>query len=185
VPSDLRKQAPPQPSRRRCALAGLLIAGLAALTSCAGRSARPAITVQALESASRVAPTFTRRAIVTRPDELGDLYHPLGRRCGLIEVRSGSEWERLRRVAPELGPPPDFRRGAVIGITSDAGLPLDGSWPIGLEAVRVCAGAGFAVARFPGGTFLPDGTTYLEASQIEGLAVVLMVEINGTRFYPQ
>ena len=38
---------------------------------------------------------------------------------------------------------------------------------------------------FEGGSFLPDGTTFLEAAQYDGLAAVLIVDVNGTRFYPE
>jgi hypothetical protein len=185
VLSGQRKQSLRTLCRRRRELAWLAVAALLTLSSCAGSSHRRALTVQALESASSFTPAVTQRAVITDPATLGDLYQALGRRVGLLQIRSVQEWERLRRAAPELGPPPDFRRGAVIGITSDAGLPLDGSWPIWLEAVRVYEGAGLVVARFPGGTFLPDGTTYLEAAQIDGLEGVLLVDVNGTRFYPQ
>ena len=95
------------------------------------------------------------------------------------------DWEILRRYAPEIGPCPDLSRGIVVGVTSEAGLPLDGSWPIRLEAARIYQGAGFLIARFDGGSFLPDGTTYLEAAQFDGLHIVLMAEVNGVRFYPE
>ena len=125
------------------------------------------------------------RAIVSDVAGIGELSRPLGRRLSLIEIHNASEWDALRRHAPELGPAPDFSRGTVFGLASHAGVPLDGDWPIRLDLVRVYDGAGFAVASFAGGSYLPDGTSYLEAVQVENLDTVLMVEVNGTRFYPQ
>lgn len=161
------------------------LAGVGALSACGARTRARAISVHTLELAPPVEPGRTRRALVSDPTRLGRLYCPLGPRLGLIQVRSPRQWETLRRCAPELGPAPDFREGIVVGLASRAGLPLDGSWPIHLQSVRVHSGAGFATGRFKGGTFLPDGTTYLETAQFDGLNTVLMVEVNGTRFYPE
>jgi len=126
-----------------------------------------------------------RRAILSDATHLDRLARPLCERLSLLEIRSAADWEQLRRRAPELGPAPDFRRGAVFGLASHAGLPLSDTWPIAIEAVRTHDGAGFAIARFHGGSFLPDGTCYLELVQAEGLRTVLMVEVNGVRFFPQ
>ncbi|MFQ5806479.1 MAG: hypothetical protein ACE5I3_08520 [Phycisphaerae bacterium] len=158
---------------------------MAALSACSARLRDRTISVRTLESAPAVEPSVTRRAVVSDPPRLEGLYCPLGRRLGLFHIRTASEWEVLRRCAPELGPAPDFARGIVVGLASHTGQPLNGQWPIHLETVRVHEGVGFAIARFEGGSFLPDGTTYLETAQFDGLATVLMVEVNGTRFYPE
>jgi hypothetical protein len=160
--------------------------GLGGLSACGPRLRARPISVHALETAAAVEPSAVRRAIALDagpPNE--EFYHPLGGRLGLFQIRSAKEWEVLRRRAPELGPCPDLRRGIVVGLASHAGLPLNGAWPIHLETVRVHNGAGFAIAHFQGGSFLPDGTTYLETAQFDGLTAVLMIEINGTRFYPE
>jgi len=189
VPSGQCKQlALPSPARRRHALATTLltgVVGLANLSACDLRPHARTITVRALETAAAVTPHATRRAILSDRRELDDLYCPLNQRLGLLQVRSAKGWEALRRCAPELGPAPDFSRGIVIGLASHAGLPLNGTWPIHLETIRVHEGAGFVIARFEGGSFLPDGTTYLETAHVEGLAAVLMLEVDGTRFYPK
>lgn len=173
---------------RRRAFRGLLLtvlAGLGALSACGTHDRQRVVSVHALEAATPVEPRLIRRAIISDTVQLNGLYYPLGRRLGLFQIRSAEEWETLRRCAPELGPCPDLDGGIVVGLASHAGLPLNGRWPIHLQYVRVHDGAGFATAHFDGGSFLPDGTTYLETAQFDGLATVLMVEVNGTRFYPE
>jgi hypothetical protein len=162
-----------------------LLSGLGGLSAC-GTHRRPlVVSVDALEHAPVLEPHATRRAIVSDPAQLDGLYYPLGRRLGLFQIGTAEQWETLRRQAPELGPAPDFDAGIVVGLASHAGLPLDGTWPIHLQSVRVHQGAGLAIGCFPGGSFLPDGSTYLETAQFDGLAAVLIVEVNGTRFYPE
>lgn len=189
MPSSHCKQpgGPTAPTAHRL-YRGLLwaaLAGLTALSSCGARLQPRVISVRELESATDVKPALPRRAVVSDVAGIEELCTALGPRLGLLQVRTASEWEMLRRCAPELGSAPDFSRGIVIGLASQAGQPLDGNWPISLEAVRVHRGAGFAIAHFEGGSFLPDGTTYLETAQFDGLATVLMVDVNGTRFYPK
>jgi hypothetical protein len=161
------------------------LAGLAGLSACGLRARPQVITARALEDAPVVEPRVTRRAIVSDPTCLREFYHPLGERLGLFQIHSREQWEALRRQAPELGPTPDLDGGIVVGLASHAGLPLDGTWPIHLRSVRVHNGAGLATGNFEGGSFLPDGTTFLEAAQYDGLAAVLIVDVNGTRFYPE
>lgn len=173
----------PNPCLGCLLLAGLI--ALAGLSACGTQSRPRVISVRALETAAAVEPKITQRAIVSDMAELNDFCYPLGQRLSLLQIRTADHWDMLRRCAPELGPAPDFRRGMVIGLVSRAGLPLNGTWPVHFDAVRVYNGAGFAIARFHGGSFLPDGTTYLETAQFDGLAAVLMVEINGTRFCPE
>lgn len=181
------RRARDRESRARGSGVALLVAMAVVplLSSCGPRNHSQAVSIHSLEVADTVMPSATRRAIMCETGELDRLYHPLGRRLGLFQVRSPQEWELLRRHAPELGPAPDLDRGIVIGLASHAGLPVNGTWPIRLEAVRVYNGAGFAIGHFQGGSFLPDGTTYVETAQYDGLATVLMVEVNGTRFFPE
>lgn len=187
--SDQRKR--PESALRACRIRirhGKLWAGLAGLLVASACGTRPhprTVSVHALETAQAVEPSTIQRAIVSDAAELDEWCYPLGRRMALVQVRSPEQWALLRRVAPELRGRPDLTRGIVIGLISRAGLPLNGIWPIRLKTVRVHEGAGFVVARFDGGSFLPDGTTYIETAQINGLSAVLMVEVNATRFYPQ
>lgn len=178
----------PLRATRRQAGRVLLLAvlpGVTALCACGIRTRPQVVSVHALEDAPPVCPSFTRRAIVSDTTQLRPLYCPLGSRLGLFQIRTAQQWEALRRQAPELGPAPDFDDGIVVGLVSHAGLPLDGTWPIHLQSVRVYNGAGLATGSFGGGSFLPDRTTYLEAAQFDGLATVLIVDVNGTRFYPE
>ena len=188
MPSAQCKQLarPPRAARRR-AVRGLLVlilSGAGVLSACGTHTRARVVSVRALEAAPPVEPTVMRRALVSDPTELREFYSPLGQRLGLVQIRSAEQWATLRRCAPELGPAPDFDEGIVVGLASHAGLPLDGTWPIHLQSVRIHQGAGFAMGRFEGGSFLPDGTTYLETAQFDGLGAVLMVEVNGARFYP-
>jgi hypothetical protein len=172
---------------RRKSVRGLLLlalSGAALLSACGTYTRARVVSVPALEAASPIEPSRVRRAIVSDTSQIRTLYCPLGQRLGLVRIRSTEEWELLRRCAPELGPAPDFKEGIVVGLASHAGLPLDGTWPIHVQSARIRDGAGLATGRFVGGSFLPDGTTYLETAQFNGLASVLIVEVNGTRFYP-
>ena len=116
---------------------------------------------------------------------LGDAFRPLGARLGLVQVNSAEQWARLARLAPGLGPCPDLSGGSVVGLASTIGMPLNGRWPIHVQSVRAHEGAGLLVARFDGGSYLPDGTAYLETMYVPDLATVLVVEVNGVRFYPE
>ncbi len=73
----------------------------------------------------------------------------------------------------------------LVGIACWAGTPIDGGWPIQLETVRVQSGGGLLNAKFNGGSYLPDGTARLETDYVKGLATVLVVDIDGTSFYPE
>ena len=153
-------------------------------TSCAPRARVVSVSIQTLEDGQIVPPNATLRAIVADPGALSDLARPLCKRISLIEIRTTEQWQRLRRAAPEIGDCPDLSRGIVVGVLSRAGMPLDGEWPLSLETVHLADGAGYVRADFHGGTYLPDGTTYLELAQVPRLRNVLMVDVNGVRFYP-
>ena len=145
---------------------------------------QPTVTVRSLEAAPNARLQETRRAIVTESTDLHELCSPLGGRLGLIQVRSARDWSRLTRVAPQLGPCPDFGRGMIIGIASWTGLPVDGEWPLSLESVRLLQGAGLVAAHFHSGSYLPDGTPYVETAFVENLDAVLILDVNGVRFFP-
>jgi len=164
----------------RVGLLGVLLLGL----SCAVRPRPPLVSVPALEAAHVVPPKNRQRAVVCDPSRLEDLLCPLGPRLALLQIRRPEHWTLLRQAAPGLRGTPDFAHGSVVGLVSRLGLPVDGRWPLTLETVRVLDGAGFVVGHFQGGNFLPDGSAYVEAAEIDGLTRVLMVEINATRFYP-
>jgi hypothetical protein len=172
-------------SRKAGRAAGTLL--LSALTACSACSLRsgPVVSARSLENAPQTRPKMIRRAIVSPAADLQACYRPLGPRLGLIQIRSASDWEKLRAAAPELGPCPDLSQGMVIGLLCHAGQPVNGRWPIHLQAIRNYQGAGFATGEFEGGTYLPDDTTYIEIAQFTDLRGVLMVDIDGTRFYPE
>lgn len=164
--------------------AAAALAALAA-TSCASKSRAPAVSIETLESAAAVGPIRIERSLVSDSEALRDLSISLGPRLGLVQVRSAGDWQRLREAVPEIGACPNLSRGTLVGILCRTGTPLDGDWPIDLDAVRIADGAGFVCASFHGGSYLPDGATYLETTYIEGLNSVLMVDVNGVRFYTE
>ncbi|MBU0641134.1 MAG: hypothetical protein KKB50_19925 [Planctomycetes bacterium] len=159
--------------------------GAMTVGACSMRPATRTVSVRALRQAPVVTPSDYRHAILSDTTAIDDLHWPLGERLGLLQVRNQAEWRRLTAVAPELGSPPDFERGMVIGLLSRAGVPLNDCWPIDLDVVRVHGGAGLVSGRFCPGTYFPDGTAYLETAYVEGLVTVLIVDINGVRFYPE
>lgn len=159
---------------------------LALTTSCGvAQSASMKIQMEDLENAPIAGPVVTNRAIVAESPALNDMSTPLGPRLGLIQVRRPAEWSALQVAAPDVGPCPDLVHGSVIGVYCRAGLPLNGDWPVELDNVRVRDGAGLVSATFEGGSYLPDGTTYLEWTYVAGLTSVLVVEVNGLRFFAE
>lgn len=161
-----------------------ILAAWSCLSACALKPTVQTISVRTLEEAPALRPKMIRRAIISAENRLTFSSCPLGARLGLIQVWTPEQWEQLRAAAPEIGACPDLSDGMVVGLLSYAGLPVNGTWPIRLQGMRVHRGAGFAIGEFEGGTYLPDGTTYLEIAQFSDLRNVLMVEIDGTRFYP-
>jgi hypothetical protein len=180
-----------KPQGRSAALiilgAAQVIAGLAALilfSACAGREAPRIITLDELENAPQAAAVETRHLVVSDPSSLRDLCRPLGPRLGLLQVRTPDEWRRLAGIAPQIGPCPDFRAGILIGLACWAGTPVDGHWPLRIDAVRLHDGAALVEADFRGGTYLPDTETCLEIAHVAGAVTVLAVDVNGTKFFP-
>jgi hypothetical protein len=127
----------------------------------------------------------TRRTVVGDSRALQDVCTPLGPRLGLLQVRSPDQWNRLARILRLTRPCPDFGRGTLVGIVSWAGAPLDGAWPVRLDSVQVADGGGLVNATFSTGSYLPDGTAYAETAFVQDLQAVLVVNVNGTTFYPE
>ncbi len=161
-----------------------LLGVVLALTACSTAPHAATLTLADLESGQTRLPLESRRTLVADMRELRPLLTPLGPRLALVRVRDAEDWRRLRSAAPQVGTCPDLRRGIVVGLASMAGTPADGAWPIELFVARLRDGAGLVCGFFRGGTYLPDGTTYLETAQIDGLRDVLVVDVNGTKFYP-
>ena len=157
----------------------------AGFPACTQNPSRPTISLRNLVSAPRLDGVTTNRCMALNAEALRPLSQPFGERIALIQVRNRRDWEQLSQAVADIGPCPDLGRGIVIGLASQAGTPLDGRWPFALDAVRVHQGAGLIEARFHGGTYLPDGTTYLETAYVEGLSAVLVVAVDGQRYYPE
>jgi hypothetical protein len=158
---------------------------LALTASCALAPAVRSVRLEQLELAREVPLRPAGRSVISDPAVLEPLAQPLGRRLALLVVRTRAEWEALSRAVPGIGRRPNLARGAVIGLICRVGLPLGGEWPASMERIQVAQGAGLLTVRFDGGSFLPDGTSYLELAQVEGLEAVLVVDVGGSRFFPR
>lgn len=156
----------------------------AVFPACTWHPPRRTISLQTLITAPTLERLPTRQYIAADPAALRPLSQSLGGRITLIQVCNRHDWELLGQAVGHIGPCPDFQRGIVVGLVCQAGTPLDGRWPFGWEAVRVHEGAGLLEASFAGGSYLADGTTYVETAYVEGLSAVLVVAIDGNRFYP-
>lgn len=168
----------------RAALLGGALAVLA-LPGCGPAGAGRTFRVRELEDACPTAAQPLARLVASQPDALHRRAQALSPRLALLQVRSPAEWRRLQRLEPRVGPPPDFSRGIAVGLITRTGTPLAGDWPIAIEAAQVCDGAGLLHGRFNGGTFLVDDTAYLDLVFVEGLAAVLIVDVDGSRYFPQ
>lgn len=171
---------------RRCKAGGaalVAVAAVLALPSGSGCAGRQTIRMQVLESAPPAETIETHRVVLGELSSLADLYRPLCPRLGVIQVTRAKDWQRLARAAPGLGSCPDFSQGAVVGIVSRAGTPLDGIWPIEITQTRSAQGAGYVCAEFRPGTYLADGVACVTLVQYRGLDRVLMADVNGLRYF--
>ncbi len=177
--------------RVRCAGAAVWISAVGVATlpvlglfsGCAAPVPTRTVTLAALEEAP-AAQTSAAHWLVANINALRTLCAPLGPRLGFLQVQTPDEWERLANAAPQLRETPGFGRGVLIGVASWAGTPVDRAWPVHIQRVRVYHGAGLVEARFHPGTYLPDGTAYLETAHVNGLEKVLAVRVDGSLYYP-
>jgi len=175
-------------TRRPCRREGGAIIGLAALLLLPGCLLPPptkTVTLSALEAAPATPLPGSQRLVASDSPALRSLCTPLGPRLGLLQVRNAADWRLYREVVPTAEKCPNLQRGSIVGIVCWAGTPLDGKWPVRVDAVKVEEGGGLLKARFHGGTYQPDGIAYLETGYVPGLRSVLVVSVNGTSFYPQ
>gem|GEM_PF-1120490 len=168
------------PLLARNALVLAASAALIGLTACAPAALGPRriVSLAELESSPPRAPAGLLCRAVDEPIALQPLIHPLGRRLWFLEVTNVEQWRQLAQAVPEVGPCPDFRRGTVIGVVS-RGTRLDGAAPFWLQTIRVHNGAGLVELSFNPGTYLADGSAYLEMTYVTGLRNVLVVNVDG------
>ncbi|HMQ17111.1 MAG TPA: hypothetical protein PKC49_14165 [Phycisphaerae bacterium] len=181
------KAAPHVRRVRFRAAARLACAGVAALTlgSCAAPAWR-SVRSEDLDAAPEAAASQVWHVRLTDPARIVSQSRPLSRRMALVQVRTCADWQALAEAAPQLGPCPELGRGMVVGLMYFGGTPLGGGeWPLELSTVRVFDGAGLVEAHFTGGSFLADGAGYVHLAQVDGLRAVLIVDVDGTRFYPR
>lgn len=165
-------------------LAGLalLLAGL--IPACQVAPRVRMVSLESLESASPRRIHGAQRHLVRDGAGLQALAIQLGPRLGLIEVRNEAQWQALNAAVGGHMRRPDFSRGTLVGLATWAGTPVDGEWPVELQSVHLSDGGGLLRSHFHGGTYLPDGTAYLETAYVPDLRAVLVVDIDGTSFYP-
>lgn len=163
---------------------GLAIPGLM-LSGGGCTAARPVhvVPLARLEAAEPAETGAAQRIVVSNPEALRDVIYPLGKRCGLIAIRGAADWMRLREAAPELQVGDETARGTLIGVALWAGTPLDGRWPVRAVTIRTSDGGALAEYTLAGGTYRPDGVTYLDVVFVPSAKAVLVVDINGVRFY--
>lgn len=166
----------------RASAAALLAAACLSIVACHPGPHRRTVSLPQLEQGTVVVPTDVRRTVVRDPSALGEAYSELAPRLGVVVIRSSAEWRQLAKVAPDLGPAPNFDCGAVVGVLSRAGSPVGAEWPVRVKHVRLSDGAGLLVGGFEPGSYLPDGVCHLEAAYVVGLETVLVVDINGLRY---
>lgn len=163
-----------------------IAAGLAlAISGCNFRPAVRYVRSEVLQHAPAWLPDETRAAIVADPDSLRAQEIPLGGRLTFVQARTAQEWESLRRCAPDIGACPDLLHGVAVGVVASTGLPLDGHCPLKIVGLRTTSGAGMLHVDYEGGTFLADGTTYLELAIVPIRTTILIVDVNGSLYYPQ
>ncbi|MFH1746720.1 MAG: hypothetical protein ABIG44_06710 [Planctomycetota bacterium] len=166
----------------------LILVGLTSVLvgfpACTWQTVRRTVTLSALEAAPQVYPTNHCRRIAIDPSALQPVARPLSERIALVQVHSPMEWDQLCQATGAVASCPDFSRGMIVGLISQTGTPLDGSWPFEWGSVHVHEGAGLLRVHFTGGSYFPDGTTYVETAYVENLGALLVVDINGDRFYP-
>ncbi len=172
---------------RRCGLPGramlaLLVVGLAA--GCQAPHSSRTVTEQQLESQPPKEVSDALRVPVADPGALRSLCVALGPRLGLVQVKSAADFVRLRRAAPAIGACPDLNRGTLVGLVCWDGTSLSAPVTLELDSIRVCNGGGLLEARYAGGSHLPDGSAELVMTYVPRMANVLVVSINGSRFYP-
>lgn len=161
-----------------------LASALTLVASCSQLPREVVVRLDALESAPQTRPPHVARHLVSNPAALRAIATPLGSRLELIQASTARDWAQLQQAIPAIGDCPDLERGTIVGVVSCAGVPLNGHWPIALDAVRVYAGAGLVNCSFNGGTFLPNGTQFAETAYVPGLLTVLVVDVDGDRYYP-
>jgi hypothetical protein len=186
VRESVCKAAPHVRPVRFRAAARFACAGAAALTlaSCAAPAWRT-VRSEDLDTAPEAAASQVWHVRLTDPARIVSQSRPLSRRMALVQVRTCADWRALAQAAPQLGPCPELGRGMVVGLVYFGGTPLDGDWPLELSAVRVFNGAGLVETHFTGGSFLAVGAGFVHLAQVDGLRAVLIVDVDGTRFYPR
>lgn len=167
---------------RRARIARLSLA--AAFCGAAAGCHDPRGAVVVIEQANPARLRNIERSVVADPRRLIAISKPLARRLALVEVHDQAGWDELRACAPGLRSKPDFSRVSVVGLVGVIGERVDRRWPIHLDAARLYEGAALLNGSFDGGSYLPDGVSFIEVAQVDGLRRVLAVDLNGARYYP-
>jgi len=104
----------------------------------------------------------------------------------LVEIRTPARWrafcEQTGLTQPD--PPPDFTRGAVVGLVAKVGEPVDGNWPTAISELRLQEdGTGWLRSQFRTGLYRPLLVdAYCNLVYVKGLKRIILVEINRRAF---
>ena len=175
-----------KPAARRARLAPLVLLGAlagVAFAGCHTRTATPTTDWTALDLGSQVTPRRLHRAALGDPAGLAPLHRPLSARLGVVVVRNADDWQTLADAIPDIGPCPDLTGGAVIGLVTRTGTPVDGGWPVQVTGARQAGRAGVVQVSSRGGAYLSTGIVYVEVIYVPGPQKVVAVDLDGWRQY--
>jgi len=181
LPGHSCKRAP-----RGARLAPLVLLGTlaaVAFAGCQGRGVHPGTRSTPLAGGPRVVPQRLHRAVLGDPAGLAPLYRPLSARLGVLTVRDDADWRILAAAIPTLGPCPDLAGGAVIGLATEAGTPVDGAWPLQVTGAHLVGRAAVLEAGLQGGAYLPNGIICIETVYVPGARQIVAIDLDGWRQY--
>lgn len=157
----------------------------AVLLSCDAPRHDRAISLSALERAPSATINENHRFVIEDSDALRGLYRPIGKRAGFIEIRTQAQWDQFRRACPSCPSTVDWHRCTILALATWVGEPMDGRFPLKLAGIRTVDGAAMVSYTIAGGNYRPDGATYVDIAYADGVDSVVLVEVNGVRFYTQ
>lgn len=159
------------------------VLALLTMFACSAPSRRVEIHLGDLEAGPAAALTTLGRHVVADPRALDAVAVRLCDGLSLVTIRSRSEWDALRRAVPGIAGR-EWQGRTVFGLCATLGTPLSGEWPVHVTGLRRHLGAGLLESRFASGTYLPDGATFAELVACDDVSTVLVVEVDGVRYYP-
>lgn len=184
MPDDTRKQLHNRPGIRTAPLRTAALSMALLVFACSAPPRVVTIHLADLEAGRDAEWTCIGRFVVGDRETLETISRPICDNLRLVQVRSDADWRRLVEAIPALGNRKWDGR-PVFGVCSEFGTPLNGVWPLMVTGLRRHDGAGWLSTELAVGTFLPDRMLLAELVACEGVSAVLVVEVNGVRYYPE